>query len=330
LVANGINGYVNWADNADIAGLGGGKLIAKLTELAIPASEVASTSKALLSLSPKQVPSVDLTIAALSLGDKSLGAVALKANNLAQRGEQQGWDIENLSVTLPHATLEGAGAWTQSPATPQGEVKLTLALSTDSLGDTLDALDYGKLVAAAPGTVKGDVTWRGTPFDIDLASLSGQLNAEFGKGQFLKVDPGAGRLVGLFSLQNLPRRLTLDFKDMFGTGFAFDKVTASAVIEQGVLKTDDFTMRSSAAEVSAKGEASLVQETQSLVFTVKPNFDAGSVSLLYMIINPPIGLATLAAQYLLREPLRQSLTVEYAITGPWAKPDVQQIKREIK
>ncbi len=330
LAAKGINGYVNWVDNTAVEGFGGGQLIAKLTELTIPASEVESASKELLSLSPKQVPSVDLSIASLTLGDKFLGAVNLKASNLAQRSDALGWDIEQLGLILPHAKLSAKGAWTQFAGSPQGQVKLTLDLATDSLGDTLDALGYGKLVAGAAGTIMGDVAWQGTPFNIDIASLSGQLQADFSKGQFLKVDPGAGRLVGLFSLQNLPRRLTLDFKDMFGTGFAFDSMKASAKIDQGLLKTDDFMMASSAAEVSAKGEVSLSQETQSLVFSVKPNFDAGSVSLLYMIINPPLGLATLAAQYLLREPLRQSLTVEYAITGSWAKPDTQQIKREIK
>lgn len=330
LIAKGINGHITWTDSSGAEGVGGGQLLAKLTELTIPASEVQSTTQELLSITPKQVPSVDLSIDKLTVGDKSLGAITLKANNLAQLNARLGWDIEQFSVTLPHATLSGKGAWTHAVGDPLGEVKLNLDLNTDSLGDTLDGLGLGKIVAGAAGTIKGDVTWRGTPFNLDLPSLSGALNADFNKGQFLKVDPGAGRLVGLFSLQNLPRRLTLDFKDMFGTGFAFDNVTATATIAQGILSTDDFLMGSSAAQVTAKGEVGLAAETQSLIFTVKPNFDAGSVSLLYMIINPPIGLASLAAQFLFREPLRKSLTVEYAITGPWAKPDVQQIKREIK
>jgi uncharacterized protein (TIGR02099 family) len=330
LIAKGINGYVTWTDNSSSDGVGGGQLLAKLTELTIPASDVQSTTQELLSITPKQVPSVDLSIDQLTVGDKSLGAVTLKANNLAQLNARLGWDIEQFSVTLPHTTLSGKGAWTHAVGELLGEVKLNLDLNTDSLGDTLDGLGLGKIVAGAAGTIKGDVAWRGTPFSLDLATLSGALNADFSKGQFLKVDPGAGRLVGLFSLQNLPRRLTLDFKDMFGTGFAFDQVTATATIEKGLLTTDDFVMGSSAAQVTAKGEVALADETQSLIFTVKPNFDAGSVSLLYMIINPPVGLATLAAQFLFREPLRKSLTVEYSITGPWAKPDVQQLKREIK
>ncbi len=330
LIAKGINGYITWTDNSGADGVGGGQLVAKLTELAIPSSDVQSATQELLNITPKQVPSVDVSIDKLSIGDRIFGAVSLKASNLAQLNERLGWNIEQFSVTLPHASLAGKGTWTHARGDSLGDVRLNLNLNTDSLGDTLDGLDLGKIVAGAAGTVTGDIAWRGTPFSLDLPSLSGSLKADFSKGQFLKVDPGAGRLVGLFSLQNLPRRLTLDFKDMFGTGFAFDKVTATATIEKGLLKTEDFDMGSSAAQVTAKGEVALVAETQSLIFTVKPNLDAGSVSLLYMIINPPVGLATLAAQYLFKDSLRKSFTVEYAITGPWAKPEVQQIKREIK
>jgi uncharacterized protein YhdP len=49
-----------------------------------------------------------------------------------------------------------------------------------------------------------------------------------------------------------------------------------------------------------------------------------------MIINPPLGLATLAAQWLFKEPLSKAFTVEYAITGPWTKPDIKQMKREFR
>jgi uncharacterized protein YhdP len=356
LVAKGINGYLEWKDTHNGAGLGGGRLVAKLSELVIPASELQSVSKSLITVAPKDVPSVEMSIDKLVLGDKLIGAVQLKASNIAARqgnaalqanvAAQQGWNIEQFSVSQPHVKFNATGAWTQTnegaanlasvngpgpinPA-PLGEVRLAVNLSTDSLGEALAGYGYGKLISGTPGTAKGDVVWLGTPFALDLETLSGQLTTSFDKGRFLKVDPGVGKLVGLFSLQNLPKSLSLDFKDTFGAGFAFDSIRATGNITKGVLRTDDFTMKSSLAEVFAKGDVNLNTETQKLRFTVRPDINAGSVSLLYMIINPPVGLATLAAQYLFREPIRNSLTVEYEITGPWAKPDVKQVKREIK
>ena len=330
LVAKGINGYITWKDSLLSDGLGGGEVVANLSELSIPSSELASTSKALLDVSPEQIPSIELTVGALTLGERPIGAITLKANHLIDGKIAKGWNIEQLTVTQPQAVLQSKGSWTRENAFEQGLVQLSVELKTSSLGAALETQGLGKVMAGASGSVTGNIRWRGTPFALDIPSLSGQLKAEFGKGQFLKVDPGAARLLTLFSLQNLPRRLSLDFKDTFGTGFAFDAMSATANIDNGVLKTNDFLMRSNAAKVSAQGQVSLVNETQSLVFTVKPEINAGSVSLLYMLINPPVGLATLAAQWLFREPLSKAFTVEYEITGPWVKPEVKQLKREFR
>ncbi len=332
LVAKGINGYFSWVDTTAQKGLGGGALVAKLTELNVPNGEIERTSKTLLRLAPEQVPSIDVTIDQLTIADKSFGRVAVKATNMAKDIKQLGWRIDQLSLTVPHAQLNATGQWLQDASAMDGEgqVELKLSLETDSLGDTLDGFGYGKIITGAAGKLTGDIRWQGTPFAVDLASLAGSLNADFEKGQFLKVDPGAGKLIGLFSLQNLPRRLTLDFKDTFDKGFGFNSVKANASIKNGVLQTEDFSMAGTIAGVTASGTVSLVDETQALTFIVKPDFNAGSLSLLYMIINPPLGLATLAAQYLFKEPISKALTLEYAITGAWAKPEVKQVRREFK
>ncbi len=332
LIAKGINGYLSWTDPSLAAGLGGGQLELKLTELTIPPSELASSKQALLDIAPEQVPSVDLNIDKLTLGTFNVGSVALKANNTvrtsaANHQRERGWDIAAFSLKRPHIDANAKGLWRQNAEHPQGQVSLDFTLNTDSLGDTLNDLHYDKIIAGAGGEVSGKVAWLGTPFGFDVASLSGNIAGQLGKGRFLKADPGAGRLVGLFSLQNLPRRLSLDFKDTFGEGFAFDKVNLASTIKDGQLTMDSLVINSSLATVSATGKVSLTKETQALRFKVKPEINAGSASVLYMIINPVLGLSTLAAQWLFKEPLSDSLTVMYDITGPWTKPEVNPVKR---
>jgi uncharacterized protein YhdP len=297
-----------------------------------------NNKQALLELSPEQVPSVDLTIDKLTLGKTFLGSIALKAKNInavnmteppAQiQQRRMGWDIETLNIQRPHLQLQGKGLWKQSTEYPIGHVALDFSLKTDSFGDTLADLDHDKVIAGAAGELKGNVAWRGTPFGFDIANLSGKITGRFEKGRFLKIDPGAGRVVGLFSLQNLPRRLTLDFKDTFGEGFAFDNVVVAANVQNGQLALDNFVMNSAVAKVTATGGISLTAETQALRFKVKPEINAGSASLLYMLINPVVGLSTLAAQWLFKEPLSDSLTMMYDITGSWAKPEVNPVKRK--
>jgi uncharacterized protein YhdP len=165
------------------------------------------------------------------------------------------------------------------------------------------------------------------PFSIDIPSLSGHFNLELGAGQFLKTEPGAGRLLGMLSLQALPRRLTLDFRDVFSEGFAFDGVSVNATIVQGVASTENFKMRGVSAAVLMDGIVDIAKESQNLHVVVIPDFNAGIPSVVYgFLVNPIIGVGSFLAQLVLRDPLRRALTHEYKMTGTWTDPVVSEVK----
>ena len=146
-------------------------------------------------------------------------------------------------------------------------------------------------------------------------------------GQFLKAGPGAGRLLSVLSLQSLPRRLALDFRDVFQEGFAFDNVTGDITIQDGVASTNNFRMRGVQAAVLMEGRADLARETQDLRVLVVPEINAGTASLAYAAINPAIGLGTFIAQLVLRRPLMAAGTREFHVHGPWADPKVERVER---
>ena len=149
------------------------------------------------------------------------------------------------------------------------------------------------------------------------------------RGQFLQIEPGAGRLLGVLSLQSLPRRLVLDFRDVFSQGFAFDFFRGQGQIEQGVLSTRNLQMKGVNAAVMMEGSADLVRETQDLQVFVVPEINAGAASLLAATVNPVVGIGTLLAQLLLRQPLRSVTTQEFRVTGSWADPQVQKLDRSL-
>jgi len=125
----------------------------------------------------------------------------------------------------------------------------------------------------------------------------------------------------------LPRRLALDFRDVFSEGFAFDNVVAETTITRGVAKTDNFKMRSVAATVLIDGTADIAREEQDLHVVVIPEINAGAASVLYgLTVNPVIGVGTFLAQLFLRDPLMKAFTFEYLITGPWTEPTVTKLK----
>jgi uncharacterized protein YhdP len=145
------------------------------------------------------------------------------------------------------------------------------------------------------------------------------------EGQFLKADPGIAKLLGVLSLQALPRRFLLDFRDVFQEGFAFDRIDGDAKIRQGVATTHNLRMRGVQAVVLMEGQADLARETQNLQVFVIPDVNAASASLAYAAINPVVGLGTFVAQVLLRKQVADASSQAFRITGPWAEPVVEKV-----
>ena len=175
----------------------------------------------------------------------------------------------------------------------------------------------------------GQLAWDGSPLGLDLPTLGGTLALTLEGGQFLKVDPGAARLLGVLSLQSLPRRLLLDFRDVFEQGFAFDNAVGDLRISRGVASTRNLRLGGLQATVLMAGSADIGRETQDLQVVVVPELATGSASLAYAAINPAIGLGAFVGQWLLREPLRQASAREFHITGGWSDPQVERIERKL-
>ena len=206
---------------------------------------------------------------------------------------------------------------------------MNLKLEVNELGKFLERIGYPGSMQRGNAKLLGKLAWDGNPQNIDYPSLSGDLSLIAEKGQFLKIDPGIGKLLGILSLQALPRRISLDFRDIFSDGFAFDTITSTAAVAKGVLQTKDFTMRGPSAQVAMSGNVDLVHETQALKVRVVPSVgDSLSVAGLVLLANPITGIASFLAQRLLKDPLGQALAFEYSVTGAWADPKVEKLARE--
>ncbi|MGS0740499.1 YhdP family protein [Glaciimonas sp. GG7] len=315
------SGYVSW--NTVPSGHGLGKVTARLSSLIIPENATTDVKDILESKdAATQIPGLDIVADDFQLMGKKMGRLELQASNVrADIGTE--WRIRQLSIRNPDAELKAAGKWTT--VKDNNVTNLTYALDVHDAGKLLERFGFAHVLRDTKGRMDGDVTWKGLPFSIDVPSLSGQINLDMQKGQFLKVDPGAAKLLGVFNLQSLPRRLTLDFRDVFSAGFAFDSVVATAAIAQGKATTDNFKMRGVAATVLMSGSADIAQETQNLHVVVLPEINAGAASLAVLAINPVVGIGTFLAQLFLRDPLMRAFTYEYDITGPWADPVVKKV-----
>src|SRR5262249_29002757 len=148
---------------------------------------------------------------------------------------------------------------------------------------------------------------------------------EASRGQFAKIEPGAGKLLGLLSLQSLPQRALFDFRDVFSAGFAFDRIEGDVKVARGVLVTDGFEIAGPSAFVSMSGEVSLPLETQTLTLHIVPEVGEGLALAATIIGTPVLGLSTLLVTKLLKNPLGNAVAYEYQVTGSWDNPQVTRL-----
>ena len=342
--ASELDGYLEYRQPS---GAGEGRVYARLARLTI-APAAASDVEALLDEQPAGIPALDIVVEDFELRGKRLGRVEVEAINrgagaVARDGGVREWRLNKLNMITPEAVLTATGNWAsisaQSGAAvgalPSGSAPvrrrtvMNFKLDIADGGELLSRLGMKGVVRRGRGKMEGQVAWIGSPISLDYPSMSGAFTVNVETGQFLKADPGIAKLLGVLSLQSLPRRLTLDFRDVFSEGFAFDFLRGDITIEKGIARTNNLQMKGVNAAVLMEGRADIAKETQDIKVVVVPEINAGTASLIASVINPAIGVGTFLAQMFLRRPLIEAATQEFHIDGAWADPKITKVQRKV-
>ena len=343
VVGGGRDGLV-WRANVDATELSGyveyrqptgnnaGRLYARLARLAV-AQSTAQDVETLLDEQPTTIPALDIEVEDFDLRGKKLGHVDIEAVNLGVAGARE-WRLNRFNIQTPEASLTASGNWanmntpgTTRSARERRRTVLNFKLDINDAGELLNRFGMTGVVRRGKGKVEGQVAWLGSPITVDYPSMAGKFNVNVETGQFLKADPGIAKLLGVLSLQSLPRRLALDFRDVFSEGFAFDFFRGDIAIEQGIARTTNLQMKGVNAAVLMDGQADIAKETQNLRVVVVPEINAGSASVIASIINPVVGLSTFLAQLILRGPLVNAATQEFNVDGTWLEPRMTKVER---
>ncbi|TDQ44351.1 uncharacterized protein (TIGR02099 family) [Tepidicella xavieri] len=327
--ADELSGYVEYQPNAPQVP---GQLFARLARLDL-SRQGATEVENLLQAQPEAIPAIDLVVERFRMGGRDLGRLEIQAINrqavLAARERVREWRLHTLNLAVPEARLRASGNWAASAGDPTGprRTALRIELDIDDAGLLLSRFGMPDVVRGGKGRIEGHIGWMGSPLSFHAPSLGGGLAIDLERGQFLRADPGIAKLLGVLSLQSLPRRLALDFRDVFSEGFAFDFVRGNARITEGVAHTNNLQMKGVSAAVLMEGQADIVRETQDLTAVVIPELNAGTASLVATVISPVTGLGTFLAQFLLRQPLQEAATRQFRITGSWSDPQVERVNR---
>ena len=304
-------GRVEWTDQ------GAGRLSGRLSRLDLPEG-VEGNASAQAADTADDLPAVDLMVENFSLHGKPFGELSLKAENIDRIWSAR-FDIKN-----DDGELEGKGRWRPARGAMPATTAIDFSLTARSLEDLLARFGYPGTVRRGTATLAGALTWAGPPTTVDYPSLDGQLTLEAARGQFKKLEPGVGRLLGVISLQSLPRRISLEFRDVFSEGFAFDSIAGRMSVKQGIMATSDFQIQGPSAKVLMNGSVDLARETQDLKVRVQPALGE-TVATGVLLVNPAVGAAAWLMNKVFGNPLDKAFAFDYAVTGAWADPKVEKL-----
>jgi uncharacterized protein YhdP len=173
------------------------------------------------------------------------------------------------------------------------------------------------------GRFDAEVAWRGGLRSDWLSAIAGNASIQIREGTLVGVEPGAGRVFGLLSLQALPRRLALDFKDVFGEGTAFDRISGDFEIRGGDAYTKNLVMRGPAVDIGAIGRTGLVARDYEQTAVVGADLGRTLPVAGVVMGGPAVGAALYLLSEVLRKPFQAQMT--YRLSGPWDNPVIERL-----
>ena len=285
---------------------------ANFERLVIPLAEGADSSKPAVRPNPGELPPLRLTCRECAVGSHTLGVVKLSATPIPH-----GLKVDNLYVLSDSYQASAAGVWTEHDSVNRSAFKLEV--HSDNLGNLIESFGYsGETTTGGATSILINADWPGSPADFALAKLGGVLHFRASRGTLLELNPGAtGRVFGLLMLPALPRRLSLDFSDIFSRGFSYDSIEGSFNIDDGHAYTNNLVLDSASARINVAGRTGLVDETYDQVITVTPKLSS-------TLPFAPVWLAE-KLNLLNENSIDKVFAYRYSVTGTWDNPSVESV-----
>lgn len=267
---------------------------------------------------PRLWPSLRVAIEDLAVDAHSIGAVTLRTTRMLD-----GMKLDELTVTQEAVRGDASGQWVKSDNGERTDLQVKI-VSTD-VAKTLRALNYSPVMEAQHGEVDAQLSWPGGFAGDFVGRSSGTIKVSAERGQLLSVQPGAGRMLGLFSVAALPRRLVLDFRDLTDKGLSFDSVHGDFEMRDGNAYTNNLLLSGPAVEIGIAGRTGLGTRDYDQTAVVTGDLGVSLPVAGALAAGPAVGAAILLFSQVFKEPLKGITRGYYRITGPWDNPVVERV-----
>ncbi len=271
-------------------------------------------------IDPRNVPGLLITASDFVFGSRRYGELSADV-----QAEPSGLRLASFHTVNEGFTLEGSGDWFSRA---NGSItRMDFTVRSENVAVALDELGLDPVLEGESAEVTVNVNWPGSPSDDWRQAISGDVVLRLDQGSVLDLEPGGGRMMGLMSITELPRRLALDFRDVFNRGLVFDAVTGAFVLIDGNAYTDNLLLTSPVADIGVVGRTGLKDQTyqQQAVVTAEPGKILPAMGFL---AGPGVGAALLIFTQIFKEPLKGIGRASYCMSGTWNEPLIERLSPE--
>jgi len=270
---------------------------------------------------PRELPALEFDVEDFGWQQRRFGRLAGQVVK-----DPGGLRLPQLTATSTDTTITASGDWLEGSS--GSRTRLAIDLNSTNLDATSKALDLPGSIEAKHATATANLSWPGGPMGEIVAHMNGSASIALERGQLRSVKPGAGRVLGLSSLAELPRRLALDFHDVTDAGLAFDKVQGDFEIRDGNAYTQNLLLKGAALDIGIVGRTGLAAEDYDQTIVVSGN-PTGAATVAGALALGPIGAAGgLLLSQIFKGQLKGLVRVYYRVTGPWDDPVVERVSSE--
>jgi len=283
---------------------------------------------------PLRIPPLHVHLARFEWGELELKDIVIRTEP-----DRAGMKITTVGFAQDTAQLTGDGFWHWqdpqgvNPAFADRQITgLDLQVRSGDVGTALDNLGLGRAMAEGRGTVDVSLGWSGPLYKPELAALYGSVDLNLRNGRILTVDPGAARIFGLFALQSIPRRLSLNFKDFLVSGLEYNAIEGKVNLGNGLATTELMQLRGPVGVIDVTGSSNLVERTYDQEVSVLPRI-TGALPLIGIIsAGATGGISALLAGPVLKAlgiDLNQVGLTEFTLDGSWESPNIRKIENRV-
>lgn len=277
-------------------------------------------------VNPHSIPALTLEAKDVQYNNFKLGSVSI--NTVPS---SDGMQITQLQIMAGPTRINAKGSWQVSGKNDMSY--LEGKLDTANINQTLEQWGVGtSSLLGSTAAIQFNLAWPSAPYTPALKDMTGEVSVVMGHGRIVNLSEsteakiGLGRMLSIFSLQSIPRRLSLDFSDLFQNGYSFDSIKGTFKLRDGSAYTNDLHFEGPVASLNLAGRIGFLAKDFGLNLGVTTYVTSSLLPAAVGWLGGPIaGVATLVVSAAMSQASSKTATYQYSITGPWSNPQWRQI-----